>query len=258
MTTDTTIGLPEFKSHRGFAGAAALASSQRVWQAIEEDDAFEMVFQPIVTLRGRKIVGAEALARFVGMPKRPPNAWFEEAADVSLGPDLELVAVEKALNGMLEFPSGVYLSVNVSPATVLDPRFRKLISRADPSRIVLELTEHARVGDYDCLARETDRLRTLGMRVAIDDVGAGFASLRHILKLRPDLIKLDLSLIRDINSDPTKQALAASLISFAEKSDATIVAEGIETAQELSTLVMLGVEFGQGLFLGPPVPSLFT
>jgi EAL domain-containing protein (putative c-di-GMP-specific phosphodiesterase class I) len=140
----------------------------------------------------------------------------------------------------------------------MDARFCKVVSRADPERLVLELTEHARVGNYDCLARAMDKLRAAGMRIAIDDAGAGFSSLRHILKLRPDLIKLDLSLIRDINLDSSKQALAASLISFAEKSNATIVAEGIETAQELSTLVRLGVGYGQGSFLGEPVPSLFT
>ena len=103
-----------------------------------------------------------------------------------------------------------------------------------------------------------DSLRAAGVRVAIDDAGAGFASLRHILKLRPDLIKLDMSLIRDINLDPFKQALATSLISFAEKSNAMIVAEGIESEAELSMLVELGVGYGQGFFLGEPVPSLFT
>jgi EAL domain-containing protein (putative c-di-GMP-specific phosphodiesterase class I) len=204
------------------------------------------------------MVGVEALARFVGLPERPPNAWFAEAEAMSLGVHLELVAIDKALDALLELSPDVYLSVNVSPATLMDARFCRLVSRADPRRLVLELTEHARVGDYECLDRAMDTLRAAGMRIAIDDAGAGFSSLRHILKLRPDLIKLDLSLIRDINLDPSKQALAASLISFAEKSNATIVAEGIESAGELSTLVELGVGYGQGLFLGEPVPSLFV
>lgn len=257
MTSDATMEFAEY-TRTGLASEEALASSRRVWRAIEDEDAFGMVFQPIVTLSGREIVGAEALARFAGPPTQPPNSWFEEAAAVSLGVDLELVAVEKALDGMLDFPPEVYLSVNVSPATLVDPSFRRLVSRADPSRLVLELTEHHRVADYDCLAKALDEVRASGMRMAIDDVGAGFASLRHILKLRPELIKLDLSLIREINLDQSKQALAASLISFAEKSGATIIAEGIETAQELSTLVRLGVGYGQGLFLGCPVPRLFT
>ncbi|HWB23693.1 MAG TPA: EAL domain-containing protein [Gaiellaceae bacterium] len=246
----------DFKRTEGLASEEALLSRQ-VWRAIEDESAFGMVFQPIVTLPGRKVVGAEALARFKGVPKRPPNTWFEEAAAASLGVDLELAAVEKALNGLEDFPAALYLSINLSPATLVDPRFRDLVSSADPSRLVLELTEHHRVGDYDRLARAMDKLRADGMRVAIDDAGAGFASLRHILRLRPDFIKLDMSLIREINLDKSKQALAASLISFAEKSDATIIAEGIETAEELSALVMLGVGFGQGMFLGKPASALF-
>jgi len=235
-----------------------LVSGQRIWQAIDDDGAFGMVFQPIVALRGRKVVGMEALARFAGLPLRPPNAWFAEADAMSLGVDLELVAVQKALDGLVDLAPDLYLSINVSPATLMDARFCSVVSKADPRRLVLELTEHARVGDYDRLDQALNTLRAAGMRVAIDDAGAGFASLRHILKLRPELIKLDMSLIRDINADPFKQALATSLITFAEKSEATIVAEGIETEEELTTLVELGVGYGQGWFLGEPVPTVFT
>lgn len=258
MMGDAATELVEFERAIIRPSGGHPAVGRRIQWAIEEESSFEMVFQPIVALRGRKVVGAEALARFAALPKRPPNVWFAEAEGVSLGADLELVAVEKALNGLLDFSSDMYLSVNVSPATLLDARFCKLVSRADPERLVLELTEHARVADYDCLTRAMSKLRAAGMRIAIDDAGAGFSSLRHILKVRPDLIKLDLSLIRDINLDSSKQALAAGLISFAEKSNATIVAEGIETAQELSTLVMLGATYGQGSFLGEPAPGLFT
>ncbi len=255
--SDLVRELVEFR-HLGTRAGADLAGSERIWQAIEDETAFGMVFQPIVALRGGKTVGAEALARFTELPERPPNVWFAEADAVSLAVDLELVAVEKALNGFRDFPPSVYLSVNVSPATLMDPRFCKLASRVEPHRLVLELTEHVRVGDYDHLVWATGKLREIGMRVAVDDVGAGFASLRHILKLRPDLIKLDMSLIRDIDLDPAKEALAASLISFAEKSNAAIVAEGIESAAELSVLVELGVGYGQGSFLGAPAPNPFT
>jgi EAL domain-containing protein (putative c-di-GMP-specific phosphodiesterase class I) len=260
MTSEMARELIELRLHTGERPTEGqLASGRRIWQAIEDESAFGMVFQPIVALRGRKMVGAEALARFAGTPERPPNAWFAEAEAMSLGADLELVAVEKALDGMPELPPDVYLSLNVSPATLMDSRFVRAVSSADPRRLVLELTEHARVRDYGRLDRAMDTLRAAGMRVAIDDAGAGFASLRHILKLRPDLIKLDMSLIRDINFDPSKQALAASLISFAEKSNAMIIAEGIESAAELDTLVELGVSYGQGLFLGDPVAAgLFT
>lgn len=112
--------------------------------------------------------------------------------------------------------------------------FRKLVSQVEGGRLVVELTEHARIEDYDRLAGAVDKLRALGMRLAVDDAGAGFASLRHILNLNPELIKLDLTLIRDIHLDRSKQALAAGLISFAEKIGATIIAEGIERAVEIT------------------------
>jgi EAL domain-containing protein (putative c-di-GMP-specific phosphodiesterase class I) len=258
MTSEMASELVQLHAAGARLTKGNLVSGRRIWQAIEDESAFGMVFQPIVALRGRKVVGAEALARFVGLPTRSPNAWFAEAEAMSLGVDLELVAVERALDGLRDLAPDLYLSINVSPATIVDARFCSVVSNADPRRLVLELTEHARVADYDRLDLAMDTLRAAGVRVAIDDAGAGFASLRHILKLRPDLIKLDMSLIRDINLDPFKQALATSLISFAEKSNAMIVAEGIESEAELSMLVELGVGYGQGFFLGEPVPSLFT
>lgn len=257
MTSEMANELAQLHAAGARLTRGTLVSGQRIWRAIEDDSAFGMLFQPIVELGGGTMVGAEALARFGGLPYRPPNAWFAEADAMSLGTDLEVVAVDKALEGLLDLAPDVYLSINVSPATLVDARFSEVISNADPTRLVLELTEHARVGDYDRLDRAMKTFRSAGMRVAVDDAGAGFASLRHILKLRPDLIKLDMSLIRDINLDPFKQALATSLISFGEKCNATIVAEGIESEAELRMLVELGVGYGQGWFLGEPVSSLF-
>jgi EAL domain-containing protein (putative c-di-GMP-specific phosphodiesterase class I) len=119
---------------------------------------------------------------------------------------------------------------------------------------VAEVTEHARISDYGKLDRALAPLRRRGMRLAVDDAGAGFASLRHILRLNPDFIKLDRTLIDQIDRDRSKQALAAGLISFADKSGATIIAEGIERAAEVKTLVDLGVSYGQGYYLARPGP----
>ncbi|HXF37005.1 MAG TPA: EAL domain-containing protein [Actinomycetota bacterium] len=213
-----------------------------------------IVFQPIFDLRDRRIVGLEALARFSLEPARPPVAWFQEAASVGLGVDLEVTAIERALAEFPRLPPDAYLSLNVSQATALSSRCRDLLTGAEAARIVVEITEHERVEDYDALLEALDGLRGLGARIAIDDAGAGFASLRHTLRLDPDLIKLDISLTRDIDADRARRALASALISFAEEMGMTIVAEGIERQAELDTLLRLGVRYGQGFFLAKPGP----
>jgi len=124
----------------------------------------------------------------------------------------------------------------------------------DAPRVVLEITEHEAVDDYDTLIRGLAGLREQGVRVAIDDAGAGFASLRHTLQIAPDIVKLDISLTRNIDTDHARQALASALVQFADEMEITIVAEGIETPEELAELVQLGVHYGQGFYLAKPSP----
>jgi EAL domain-containing protein (putative c-di-GMP-specific phosphodiesterase class I)/CheY-like chemotaxis protein len=254
VTSDIIRALTGQLRVKSRASETRRAAKARIRHAVEDEDAFAMVFQPIVALRGREVVGAEALARFAGPSKRTPDAWFAEAADVGLGVELELAAVRKALEASDQLPANVYLTVNVSPTTLAKTRLCKLVAETCGERLVAEITEHALVQDYDRVSGALAKLRALGMRIAVDDAGAGFASLRHILNLSPELIKLDLTLIRDIDRDRSKQALAAGLISFAQKSGATVIAEGIERAPEVKTLVELGVGYGQGYFLGRPAP----
>ena len=216
-----------------------------------DDDLLHMVYQPICTLAGSTI-GAEALARFHGRPSRGPLRWFAEADEVGLLRELELAAVRVALTALPDLPEHVFLSVNVSPATLATPGFLRLIAGSDGARVVVEITEHARIHDYESLGEALDAVRAFGVRVAIDDAGAGFASLRHILRLEPEFIKLDRTLIGAIETDRSRQALAAGLISFAEKIDATIVAEGIERPAEVDALSDLGVRYGQGYFFARP------
>lgn len=223
----------------------------RIRRVLEDEGALEMVFQPICTIDGER-VGAEALARFRGPPKRGPARWFAEAGDVGLRRELEIAAVRAALSELADWPDGLYLSVNVSPATVTAAAFRKVFRDVDATRVVVEITEHAPIDDYERLADALGGLRSAGVRLAIDDAGAGFASLRHILRLDPDFIKLDRTLIQGIQADRSRQALAAGLISFAEKIGATIVAEGIERLGELRALRALGVGYGQGFYLARP------
>jgi EAL domain-containing protein (putative c-di-GMP-specific phosphodiesterase class I) len=213
-----------------------------------------MVFQPIVDLRGGRISGLEALSRFAVEPMRGPDVWFAEAAEVGLQAELEMTAARAALAELDRLPGGAYLSVNLSPETVLSSNFKEMLREVHPERIVVEVTEHAPVEDYEALADALGGLRSGGGRLAVDDAGAGFASLRHILRLAPDIIKLDVSLTRGIDGDEASQALADALVAFASRIGATIVAEGIETPEELAALRELGVSHGQGYHLARPGP----
>jgi EAL domain-containing protein (putative c-di-GMP-specific phosphodiesterase class I)/FixJ family two-component response regulator len=219
------------------------------------------VFQPVVRLEDGGVVGVEALARFDAGLVQSPLEWFEEAETVDMRVELELAAVAAAAQAAQELADDVWVSLNVSPRTALHgDRLLDALSPLPHDRLVVEITEQAQVEDYDELNVALGMLRASGIRIAVDDAGAGYASLRHILRLEPDMIKLDKSLVRDVHTDRARRALATALISFAAEIDATIVAEGIETAPELNALRDLGVVFGQGYHLArphrPPVAPL--
>ncbi len=161
----------------------------RIERAIADEAAVQMVFQPICALDTLEPKGFEALARFPGPPQRGPEHWFREASDVGLNIQLELVAVERALAHLAEVPDDAYMSINVSPATVVSAPFKRVLGRVAAERVVVEITEHAPIADYDTFNAGLAAVRALGARLAIDDAGAGFASLRHILRLEPELIK---------------------------------------------------------------------
>ena len=225
-------------------------------QAVIDGGHIEMVFQPIVDLETSDVVGYEALSRFPASdvsPYRPPNEWFADANAVGLGAELELLAIRAAAAQLDRIPGGAYLSVNASPESALRAELLDVMS-ASPQRFVLELTEHAPVEEYGALREALARLRAMGVRIAVDDAGAGFSSLRHILRLCPDVIKLDIDLTTGIDGDPVRRALAASLVAFADEIGASITAEGIETAAELDTLRHLRVQCGQGFHLARPGP----
>jgi EAL domain-containing protein (putative c-di-GMP-specific phosphodiesterase class I)/CheY-like chemotaxis protein len=213
-----------------------------------------MVFQPIASLTDGRITGMEALARFKLEPEQGPDRWFADAAEVGLAIDLELAAAREALEHFDHFPEGAYVSLNLSPESVTSSRFYDIFSSTPVERVVVEITEHAPVEDYAVLANALGEFRERGGRLAVDDAGAGFASLRHILRLAPDIIKLDVTLTRGIDVDEASQAMAGALATFASKTHATIVAEGIETADELNALRHLGIFHGQGYLLARPGP----
>lgn len=223
-------------------------------QRVLRGEGMAMVYQPIWDLRAQAVVGMEALARFSIAPDRPPNEWFDEAAELGLGVEMELLAIRAALADLHRIPDGAYLSLNLSHRTAMSTPLLGAIGAMSFDRLVWEITEHEPVEDYEALVPALEQLRARGSRVAIDDAGAGFASLRHTLMLSPDIIKLDISLTHEIDADRRKRALAAALISFADELDMAVVAEGIETQEELDTLLALGVRHGQGFHLARPAP----
>lgn len=185
---------------------------------------------------------------------RTPLEWFTDAGEAGAAIDLEVRAIEAASGALSRWPG--FLSVNVSPATLLDPRLVRALSGLALPRVVLELTEHAPVSDYSPLLRALAPLRAAGLRLAVDDCGAGYASLAHVLALAPDILKLDVALVRDVDTHPVRQALVRALLAFARATGAHVVAEGVETPAELSRLTDLGVDLAQGYLLGRPSAQL--
>ena len=212
-----------------------------------------VLLQPIVDLATGGRVGAEALSRFPAEWGRTPDVVFAEAHSVGMGHALELQALERAAEHLDRV--GGYVAMNVSPATVLTPACGELLGRLPLERVVLELTEHDEVEDYDVLLATLAPFRAAGLRLAIDDVGAGFSSLRHIVVTSPDVIKLDRSIAAGVAGDHVLATLVGSLVTFAHGSGARVVAEGVETADDAATLLSLGVDLGQGWFFGRPGPA---
>jgi EAL domain-containing protein (putative c-di-GMP-specific phosphodiesterase class I)/FixJ family two-component response regulator len=241
---------------REAASRAAEEQRQRKRDRIQhvlDHDSIEMVFQPVADLVSGTIRGVEALARFRSADDRTPDVWFAEAADVGLGVELEMAAVEAAMRRIPDLPPGVLMAVNASPSTAMSDAFSTCIRRCPtPERVVIELTEHVPIDDYDLLVGMLDEHRRAGARVAVDDAGAGYAGLHHIVHLRPDVLKLDRELTVAIEDDPAKRAMAASMVHFASEIDAILVAEGIETQAALDCLIDLGVTHGQGYHLARP------
>ncbi len=213
-----------------------------------------MVYQPIFNLTTQRLAGLESLSRFHVEPRRPPNEWFAEAAEVGLSAELELAAIHGALRALPSLPPDAYLSINCSPRTILNGGLQEALQAVELRRVVLEITEHDYIQDYPSLLATLAPLRACGLRIAIDDAGAGYASLRHVLHIQPEMIKLDVSLTRNIDTDSMRRALASALIAFARETKARIVAEGVETEAELRTLKSLGAVCAQGYFLAKPVP----
>lgn len=263
--SDPSLNARDLATMRTFAELAAFEIAEEREQRSVRDTATaridaaiaagrSCVYQPIWNLSDRRPIGFEALARFTAEPLRSPDRWFAEAAAVGLGSDLELAAIQTAIEGLASLPAPLYLALNASPATVVDPRLAMLLERLPLERLVLEITEHDAIADVEAINAAIAPLRARKMRLAVDDAGAGYSGLQQILTLKPDLIKLDRALIQDIHRDPAKRSLAVALASFARATDSHIIAEGVETQPELDMLRTAGIDNIQGYLLGRPLP----
>ena len=212
-----------------------------------------VVYQPVVALGDGGRTGVEALARFGADGTGAPGPWFDDARAAGVTGELELAAATMALASAPATDG--FLALNFSATTICSPGFSRLLEPHDPTGLVVEVSEHEQIADYAVVLEALRPWRRQGLRVAVDDAGAGFASLRHVVLLAPDLIKLDLSLVRGIDADPTRQALAAALTTFARSAGAQVVAEGVETVQERDVLAASGVTLGQGWLFGAGVPA---
>ena len=230
---------------------------QRI-EAVLAANRIGMVFQPIHRLADGTPIGVESLSRFPGHGDGEwplPSDWFTSAADSGLGLELELLAIESALLALPDLPPNLYMSVNASPNTAASGALEPLLKGIPAHRVVIELTEHSLITDFAALKEAVARLRGLA-RIAIDDVGAGYSGLCRIVDLRPDLLKLDMSLTRQIDSDEVRLALAQALVGFARRTGSKIIAEGVETMAEAGSLRAIGIGYGQGYVFSRPMPPL--
>lgn len=222
-----------------------------------EQGAIRTLFQPVVHLGSGEVVGMEALSRFAD--DRSPETWFKEAAQLGIEVQLEMAALDRALGQLGRMSSG-FICLNVSPSTIATPEFTGSLAQADVpnDRIVVELTEHALIENYEQVRDSVDKLRAMGVRLAVDDVGAGFSTLRHVLQLHPDIVKLDRSLVAGLNKDGAQLHMVSALARVAQQMDAAVIAEGIELPDEVNALWSVGVELGQGFLLAVPDPEPMT
>lgn len=203
-----------------------------------------VLLQPIVELATGRRAGAEALSRFPTEWGQPPDECFADAELIGERENLEVLALRRAAEYLPDVPG--YIAMNISPATLFTPSGLDFLEALPLQRIVLELSEHDPIEDYDALKAVVGPLRAQGMRLAIDDVGAGFSSLRHIVATAPDVIKLDRSIVTGVAADPVLAVVVHPLVELADVLDAKVVAEGIETTADAAALTSLGVGLGQG------------
>jgi diguanylate cyclase (GGDEF)-like protein len=217
---------------------------------LAEPERIKPVFQPVVDLASGNLVGYEALARFASSTERSPQAWFARAHSCGLGAEFDAAAIRAALLPIGR-PLDTHLALNVSPSALTSEPVAEALP-SDLTGLVIEITEHEFVPDDETLATAVAELRNRGAQIAIDDTGAGYAGLKQMMRVKPDIVKLDRDLVKRIHADPARMALVESFVRFAGRIGATVCAEGIESLDDLEVLSNLDVQWGQGYVLGRP------
>ena len=239
--------------------AAARRRRQRIFELVLSRQ-ISSVYEPIVEVETRTVFGYEALARGPeGSELHSPYALFATATEQDLLFQLDCLCRQSGLRGARDLPGGAKLFLNVRPTTIHDPAFRaESISKTleacglRPSDMVFEISEQESIGNFDIFREVRDYYRRLGFQIALDDVGAGYASLEAVMEIRPEFIKVDRALCAKIDEDPGRQHLLRALQSLAERIGARIIGEGLDTLEELETLGRIGIHFGQGWLFGKP------
>ena len=215
--------------------------------------AIRPVFQPVLELATGRVCGYEALARIAGPAERRPDQWFAQAHRCGLGSELEALALRAAL-AVDDRPAGTFLALNVSPGALLAAPVQDALPD-DLSGLVIELTEHELFSAEDALEEQLAELRERGARVALDDAGAGYAGLQQLIRVAPDILKVDRSLVHGAHDDPSRYALLEALISFAGTTGAAVCGEGVEDLHDLHALAELDATYAQGYALARPAPA---
>ena len=228
-----------------------------VVRTLRHPDSLALHLQPIVDLVRGTVVGHEVLSRFGDVG---PEAVFAAAEAVGRGAALDALVLERAGALLPDLAEDQFLTVNASPLRWTEPEWLERISaiaarRGGLRRLVVELTEHIPYDDMAAVQRGLAHLRGLGGMVALDDAGTGYSGLLQLSELRPDIVKADRALVTAVDLDPVKSSLLELLGTYAGRLDAWLLAEGVETANELSALVRLGIPLGQGYHLGRPGPA---
>jgi EAL domain-containing protein (putative c-di-GMP-specific phosphodiesterase class I)/GGDEF domain-containing protein len=252
--------------YRGIREAAQAARGAEQWErsrkvsdlkATIRDGAVFIEYHPIIVTETEEVYGFEALARGVRRELRSPEVLFEVAEEANMVWELSRLLRRRAVSGIIdELKEGQYLFLNIDPHDFDDPTFRNMepedLGIPDPSRVVLEITERTAIKDYPRFQEYLKAFRARGFRFAVDDAGSGYAGLGSIANLAPDYIKLDISLIANIDTNFLKQNLVETMMQFANNHGTLVIAEGVERREEFETVRQIGVHFTQGFLFHRP------
>jgi EAL domain-containing protein (putative c-di-GMP-specific phosphodiesterase class I) len=254
-TSSSTATLTRPRARSGSSPSSGWTA--RLERVLDEPALVRPAFQPIFDLVRGRVSGFEALARFAIEPRRSPIEWLAAASERGVEHAFEATLLQASLAARAALPENCFLSINVGPAALLSPEGQRVLERAGRlDATVIELTEREPVDDYAALGSALDVIRSRGGMVAVDDAGAGYSSLQHIMWLRPEFIKLDRALVAGLDGDAAKLALVEAVGSFAAHIDAWLVAEGIERSGELDAVRRIDVPLGQGFGLARPAMSM--